>query len=85
MHFDEETNSCCFDWFGIRFPIRVESQLPSLISDHAHCRSWLNLYWILCPGGSCGGLWGLQPALNFHKQIVVIRVAFVIDLPAWPL
>ena len=25
-----------------------------------------------------GGLWGLQPPLNFQKKIVVIRVAVVI-------
>ena len=37
-------------------------------------------------GGSSGGLRGLQPPpLNLKKKIVVIRVAVVIDLSAWPL
>ena len=33
--------------------------------------------------GGCGGC--KPPPLNFQKKIVVIRVAVVIDLPAWPL
>ena len=36
-------------------------------------------------GGSSGGLRGLQPPLNFREKILIIRVAAVIDLPAWPL
>ena len=32
-----------------------------------------------------GGLRGLHPTINFQKKIMVIRVAVVINLLAWPL
>ena len=63
----------------------VECEIPRrcVLCKNAHHRARGKCHISLAD--PVGGLRGLQPRLNFQKKIVVIRVAVVIDLSAWPL